>query len=441
MNAQETITYPFIIKKAWPIILANAAVPLLGLVDTAVIGNQGTAQELGAIALGAMVFSFIYWSFGFLRMGTTGFVAQAAGAKEEDELRAILGRGLLLGLAISVILLLLQVPLGNIAFSLISGSQAVEDVARGYFDIRIWGAPATLASYCLFGVLIGLGESRKLLAVQLLLNGLNALLDILFAGYFEMGAEGIALGTVLAEWSAALASLVIVTRTLKKRNPDCVFWVRDLIFDGSKIWKMMAANVDILIRTLALVFAFAFFTNRSAQYGDTLLAANHILLQFVSFSAFFLDGYAFVAESLVGRALGAKDRRAFDLAVKRSSLVALWTSLLLAFGIFAFGDFATSLLTDLTEVRFEAQGLMWLVVIYVALGFAAFQLDGIFIGATQTKEMRNASVLSTLGFLGVSYGLEGAFGIEGIWGAFIFYVGLRAVTLGWYFPRLRQRLS
>ena len=198
-------------QKAWPIILANAAVPLLGLADTAVIGNFGNLAQLGAIAFGAMIFSFIYWSFGFLRMGTTGFTAQAAGARDEAEVRATLGRALVVSVGLGLVVILLQLPLAHVALALLEGSAEVEAITRDYFTIRIWGAPATLSIFALTGCLIGLGKSRQLLLVQVFLNGLNILLDVLFAGVFGWGAQGIALGTVIAEWMAVIlaAGLVI----------------------------------------------------------------------------------------------------------------------------------------------------------------------------------------------------------------------------------------
>ncbi|MBT8147838.1 MAG: MATE family efflux transporter, partial [Gammaproteobacteria bacterium] len=202
MNSIESINRTSVARQAWPLILANCSVPLLGLTDTAVLGNLGTLFDLGAIALGALIFSFVYWGFGFLRMGTTGFVAQASGARDSAEVRAVVFRSLLLAALIGVLLTALQIPLAATAFGLLSGGEQVEATARSYFEIRIWGAPATLATFVLTGVLVGLGESKKLLLVQVFLNFLNIALDIYFAGYLQMGAPGIAIGTLLAEWLA-----------------------------------------------------------------------------------------------------------------------------------------------------------------------------------------------------------------------------------------------
>jgi MATE family multidrug resistance protein len=429
-------------RKAWPIILANAAVPLLGLADTAVIGNLGSLSQLGAIAFGAMIFSFIYWSFGFLRMGTTGFTAQASGAGDEPEVRATLGRALLLSTFAGVAIVLLQWPLAQLALVLLDGSAEVEAITRDYFVIRIWGAPATLSIFALMGVLIGLGKSRHLLAVQLFLNGLNITLDVLFAGVFGWGAEGIALGTVLAEWITLVLAAGLVLSLLRQRHGDSeAFWPRSRIGDTGKMLRLMSANTDILVRTLLLLFSFALFINQSAQYGDAVLGANHILLQLVTFSAFFLDGYAFVAEALVGEALGAKRRQDLAVAIRRSTELAAATAALLALLIAGFGGIAIDALTNIDAVRVAAAESLGWAALYVLLSFAAFQLDGIFIGATHTREMRNASFVSLAIFMLAWWGLAPAYGIHGLWCAFVIYVCARAVSLAAYYPRLLRALD
>lgn len=442
MNNPETITYRYLIEKAWPIILANAAVPLLGLADTAVIGNVGSVTDLGAIAFGALIFSFVYWSFGFLRMGTTGSVAQALGADDQSEIRAILGRALVLAVALGLLLILIQWPIRLIAMLLLDGSAPVEVVTQQYFNIRIWGAPATLATFALMGVLIGLGNSRQLLLVQLFLNGLNISLDVYFAGVLGWGAAGIALGTVIAEWSAVFFALWLIVRELNSRRaPDCEFWPRSRLLDSESFKKMLAANRDIMIRTLILVFSFGFFINQSAQFGDVILAANHILLQLISFAAFFLDGYAFVVESLVGSSLGAKRRDSFDIAVKRSSILALVTAALLALLLLAFGDLAVAALTDIELVQDAASGSVFLAAIYIFFSVAAFQLDGIFIGASFTRQMRNAAFLSIAVFLAAWSILAERFGVNGLWWAMIIYVAARADALLLYYPALRNSID
>ena len=439
MQIPDFISYRYLLQKAWPIILANASVPLLGLVDTAVIGNIGSITDLGAIAFGALIFSFVYWSFGFLRMGTTGFAAQASGAGDQQEVRAVLGRALLIALCLGVVLILIQWPIGLAAFSLLDGSAPVEAVAQQYFDIRIWGAPATLATFALMGLLIGLGKSRTLLIVQLFLNGLNILLDVWFAGILGWGASGIALGTVIAEWTTVLLAGWLVYRTLNERKLLTeVFWPKAKIMDLSALLKTASANLDIMLRTLILVFSFAFFINQSAKFGDTVLASNHILLQLIAFSAFFLDGYAFVVEALVGGAIGAKRSDVFDLAVRRSTVLALITAILLALIIALVGDIAVILMTDISSVRLAANQLLPFAALYVLFSFAAFQLDGIFIGASFTRQMRDAAALSIAVYFIAWWALSDQHGIQGLWGAMIIYVVARAVALLLFYPSLRR---
>jgi MATE family multidrug resistance protein len=442
MIKPESISYSYLLEKAWPIILANAAAPLLGLVDTAVIGNVGSVIDLGAIAFGALIFSFVYWSFGFLRMGTTGSVAQALGAGDQSEIRAVLGRTLLLAVALGVLLIALQWPIRLVALSLLDGSAPVEAVTQQYFTIRIWGAPATLAMFALTGVLIGLGNSRQLLLVQLLLNGLNICLDIVFAGVLGWGVEGIALGTIIAEWLAVIFATWLILRELNaRREPGADFWPRARLLDMAQFTKMLAANRDIMIRTLLLVFSFGFFINQSAHFGDVVLAANHILLQLISFAAFFLDGYAFVVESLVGASVGARRRDSFDMAVKRSSILALVTAAALALLLLVFGDIFVAILTDIELVQDAARNSLFLAAIYIFFSFAAFQLDGIFIGASFTRQMRNAAFLSIAVYLAAWLLLKDRFGVNGLWWAMIIYVAARADALLLYFSALRKSIE
>lgn len=431
-----------ILALAWPVILANAAVPLLGLVDTAVIGRYGSPQDLGAIAVGAVIFSFVYWSFGFLRMSTTGFVAQAAGADNEPEVRATLGRALLTSTALGLLLIALQWPISYLALLLMDTSESVTAITADYFRIRIWGAPAALGLFALMGLLIGLRQTRALLAAQLLLNGLNITLDVIFAGVFGWGAAGIALGTALAEWTTLIVVGAWVVKRLRQRAGDHEpLFPRTRVFDRERLAGLLSANFDIMLRTLLLTFSFAWFVRQSAGLGDAVLAANHILLQFVSFSAFFLDGYAFVAEALVGEALGRRNRKLFDLAVRRSTELAAATALALAVLLLLAGNTLIHLLTVHEPVQAAAATHLPWVGLYVLLSFAAFQLDGVFIGATRTRAMRNASAASVAVYLPAAWLLLPAFGSHGLWGAFVIYVCARALALLWAYPSLRASVS
>lgn len=431
-----------IFAMSWPIIIANTANPLLGLVDTAVIGNFGSVHDLGAIALGALIFLFIYWAFGFLRMATTGFVAQADGRSDSAEVRATVARGLLLAATVGLMLIGLQQPIEWLAMELFGASTAVESGASDYLRTRIWAAPAALGLFVIMGTLIGLGLSRQLLWLQLLMNGLNMLLDIYFAGHLGWGASGIAMGTALAEWITLSVGLMLIWHQLRRRHRDPeAFWPAARLGDMGKLRALMQANTDIMIRTLLLLACFGWFTHQGARFGDAVLAANHVLLQLISFSAFFLDGFAFAAESVVGQALGRGQRERFDAAVYRSTHFSASTALLLSALLLLLGGGIITLLTDLPAVQALAQDFLPWCALYVLLSFGAFQLDGIFIGATRTRAMRNASAASAAGFLLLAYPAIHYAGNTGLWAAFCGYVLLRALCLMPAYPALRRSLT
>ncbi|MBA54877.1 MAG: MATE family efflux transporter [Pseudomonadales bacterium] len=442
--SDTTTGYRRILGLTWPIILANSATPLLGLVDTAIIGNLAGTAHLGAIALGALIFNFIYWGFGFLRMSTTGFVAQASGRNDQAAILETTLRALSMGLLIGLTLLLLQWPIIRVTLSLFGASAEVESISAQYFSIRIWGAPATLGLYALMGYFIGQGLSRRLLLMQLALNGLNISLDLLLAGHFNMGASGIALGTAISEWVVLFLALAMVIKHFKGENTALNLSLGALpwsaLFQRDKIRPVLQANINLMIRTLFLLLGFAVFTDQGARFGDTTLAANHILLQFISFSAFFLDGFAFTCESLAGKALGQQNRSLFQLIIRRTSQLAAGTALLLAGGILLLGTHLLQWLTDLPQVQASAQSFLPFCALYVALSFAAFQLDGLFIGTTTTVPLRNASVLATSSFILLCYVLIPALANQGLWIAFISFVVLRAVFLGAYFKTLLAKL-
>ena len=436
------LTRATIARKAWPIILANAAVPLLGLVDTAVIGHYGSTVDLGAMALGVLLFNFVYWSFGFLRMATTGFVAQAAGAGNEAEVRAALLRSLLMGLALGVVVWLLQWLLVTTYFALMDAGDAVAATGSAYFRARVWGAPAALALYALCGALIGLGRSRMLLVVQLLLNGLNAGLDVYLAGALGLGARGIGMGTAIAEWTTCVVAALMLWRVLRQRHRDAeplLPWAR--VLDCARLRRTLAANGDIMLRTLCLLAGFGLFARQGAALGNATLAANHLLLQLVSFSAFFLDGFAFVAEALVGAAVGAGDRLRFRRVVRLSSELALITAALLAAGLWLGGTALIGLLTSLQDVAALARAQLPWVALYVVLSVAAFQLDGVFIGATRTREMRNAGFVSLAVFVLCAWPATLAWGNNGLWAAFVLFVVARALALLPYYRVLDRSLG
>ena len=443
MAVPEEITHRGLLFRAWPIVLANMAPPLLGLADTAIIGNLGDAAALGAIAFGALILSFLYYSFGFLRMGTTGFTAQAAGAGDDTEVRAVMGRALLLATVIGIFLLLLQMPLEAIAFFLLEGSPAVENSAQDYFRIRIWGAPAALSVFALSGILIGLGKGRLLLALQLFLNGLNILLDLLFAGVFGMGVAGIAAGTLIAEWSAFAFGGLLLYRELAANKPrDEKFWPLVRILDGASLRNTVSSNTDILLRHPGSGAVFRFFYQserpfRRCNPGRESPSHSICRLSRLSFST---DTPLSWSRWLAGRSERAR-RDVFDLTVRKSTTISFFTAAALALLLALAGRQIIALLTDIPEVRSAANDMLHFAVIYVLLSFAAFQLDGIYIGVSRTRQMRNAAFQSAAVFLLVWWLLTERLGVAGLWWAMIVYVVARAVALLRYLPGLRASIA
>ena len=304
-------------RLAGPIILSNVSVPMLGIVDTAVMGHLPDAWYIGAVAVGAMVFSYVYWGFGFLRMGTTGLVAQAYGAENKSEVRALLGRALVMAVALGMAIFILQWPLIELAMWFIEASEKVESLARAYFDIRVYAAPAALANYAVLGWLLGQQRAKRALVLQVFMNGVNIVLDLWFVLGLGWGVEGVALATAISEYSAAFLGLALALRVLGHSGGQ---WSRSQLLDGEQLKRLLVVNSDIFLRTLCLVTAFAWFTSRGASMGDTLLAANAILMNFQMIVGYALDGFAFAAEALIGAAIGAGDRDKLRQAVRTSTL-------------------------------------------------------------------------------------------------------------------------
>ncbi|HKI75096.1 MAG TPA: MATE family efflux transporter [Pseudomonadales bacterium] len=437
MPAASEVSRQRVLAIAWPIILSNLSVPLLGMVDTAVIGNLGDTALIGAIAVGAMIFSFLYWGFGFLRMGTTGLVAQARGAGDVEEVKASFYRPLAVGFGVGLTLFALQVPISRLAFLLIDGSTAVEHAARTYFYVRIIGAPASLANLAIAGFLLGQERTRALLAVQITLNGTNILLDFLFVVGFGWGVAGVAAATVIAEVTAlAFGSYLALARIHAES--------RRLTIDLARFWniaalkRMFVVNRDIMIRTLCLIFAFAWFTNQGAKSGDTILAANAILMQFVSFSAFFLDGFALSAETLVGSAIGARSGSRLNNALRYTTELSVGTAAVISVGLYFAAIPVIAVLTNVDAVRNTAAIYLPWAVAAPIVSVWCYLLDGIFIGATRTVEMRNAMIVSLAVYLAAWYPLQAHFGNHGLWSAFIIYFVARALSLLVYLPRVRS---
>jgi len=400
-----------------------------------VVGHLPEPHFLGAVAVGAMVFSFLFWGFSFLRMGTTGLTAQAEGRRDPEEVRAVLGRALILGFAIGLALIALQRPLGWLALAAFDASPAVEGEAADYIAIRLWGAPATLANYVLVGWLLGLQRPMLTLTLQITLNATNILLDLLFVPVLGLGVPGVAAASALAEWTALALGLGLAARLLRARGGA---WSRARLLDPAAFRRLVALNADIMIRTLCLIGAFAVFTNQGARFGDVVLAANAILWQLQLFAAYALDGFAHAAETLVGGTVGRRSRAELGQAVRASTV---WAALIsVAFvGLYAaVGPLLIDLMTGIPEVRETARAyLPWAVALPV-VSVWSFQLDGIFLGATWSRAIRNAMIASLAIYLAVLFLLIPAMDNHGLWLALAIFMAARAVTLAVAYPTLAR---
>lgn len=428
----RSVTHRAVLAVALPAMISNVTAPLVGLVDTAIVGHYPNPAYIGAVALGALIFSFVAWAFGFLRMATTGFTAQACGAGDKAELASGLARALLIAVSAGAGLIVLQWPIRESAFALLGASFEVERLARDYFDVRIWSAPATLANYALLGWFIGLGRTDIGLLLQLVLNVANLVLDLTFVLGFGWGVRGVAFGTVLAEFLAAGFALVIAGRSLRRTGAH---WSLQQVLTLAHIRRLLLVNGDIMIRTLALQVAFLWFMSQGARHGDVVLAANSVLMQFIAVSAFFLDGLAFAAEALVGRAIGAAQRTAFNDAARMTTIWAAGIALLLTVVLTAFGTYFIDWLTVDARARAAARAYLPWAAAVPLLGVWAFQLDGIFIGATRTADMRNAMLVSLAIFFGAWWILR-PFGNSGLWAAFYVHYAARTGSLLYYYPGL-----
>ena len=421
-------------RLAGPVILSNATTPLLGAVDTAVVGRLPDPALMGGVALGSLVFTFVFWAFGFLRMGTTGFTAQAAGAGNAAELRASFLRALALAGAIGFAIVLLQAPIRFLAFAFMHSSAAVKGYAENYYDVRVWSAPAALANYAVLGWLLGTRRTPLALAIQVAMNGVNIALAILFVLGLGWGIRGSAGATLAAEILAALIGIALVFGRLPKAAiPD--------LFDRERLWRMMRVNGDIMIRTLCLMAGFATFTLSGASLGDLPLAANAILTNLMSITAYGLDGFAMAAEILVGGAVGAGSRSQFRTAVRDSTIWAALVALLGTSVFLLFGGFIIDLFTIHEAVRAAARHYLPWLAAAPTVGVWCWQLDGIYIGATRTAEMRNGMLLALAGYLAVLAFLLPRLGNNGLWLSLMVFFVLRAATLGAWLPRIDRSLA
>jgi multidrug resistance protein, MATE family len=428
-----TVTNARVLAIALPMTLSSATTPLLGVVATAAIGRLGQAHLLGAVAMSSVVFDCLFWLFGFLRMGTVALTAQALGAGDVAEERATLVRALLLAGVVGLALIALQAPLAAVTYALMGASPDVTQAARSYFAVRIWSAPVALANYTLLGWFIGLARAKTALALQVVINVTNAAMIALLVIHFEMGVAGAALAAVIAEAIGAAIGLAMALRIVGRRLPDV-----QRVFDVGRIKRMFLVNRDIMIRTAALIAAWLFFAAQGARAGDVVLAANSVLHNFVLVGAFFLDGFASAAEQLCGRAVGARNGPAFSRAVKLSLAWGFGFGLAATIVFLIAGPQLIDLMTSTEAVRQVARHHLVYAALACVIGTFAFTYDGIYIGATWTRDMRNLMLITLIFYFAVWW-LTRSWGNAGLWLSILTFLAVRGLLQAARFPALAQR--
>jgi MATE family multidrug resistance protein len=425
-----------VLALALPMVLSNITVPLLGLVDAAVIGHLDHAWYLGGVALGSTMISVAFWLLGFLRMSTTGLTAQALGRDNNTQLAVVLLQGLMMAWLFAAGFLLLQQPLSDLIFSVSSASDEVKQYAAEYFDVRIWSAPAALANYVLLGWLLGMQNGKAPMWMVIVTNLTNILLDLLFVVGLGWKVEGAALASVIADYTGMMTGLLFVLRSWRIQR---IAPLHLLFSKQQKRWldglgRFVSLNKDIFLRSLCLQAAFSFMTFRGAGYGDDIVAANAVLMSFLMIISYGMDGFAYSIEAMVGKAIGAQDRKQLQQAVIGS----FFWSLLICFGlsfVFAlFGRQLVGLITDIAQVRQTAADyLVWLVAMPL-VSMWCFLLDGIFIGATKGREMRNSMFIATLSFFAVYFLMQG-WGNHALWAGMTAFMAMRGIGLGYLLQR------
>jgi MATE family multidrug resistance protein len=424
------VTNARVLAIAIPMTLANMTTPLLGVVGTAVIGRLGQAQLLGAVAMASVVFDFVFWMFAFLRMGTVALTAQALGRRDVAEERATLIRALLVAAATGLALIVLQVPLGAIIFRLMGASAEVTTAAQSYFAVRIWSAPFVLANLVMLGWFTGLARATTALALQVAINLINAIVTALLVLHFDFGVAGAAGGALAGEAVGTVAGLVLALRLVGVRMPH---W--GLIFDRAQLMRLFLINRDILIRTAALIAAWGFFTAQGARAGDLVLAANSVLNNLLLVGAFFVEGFAAAAQQLCGRAVGARDGTAFSRAVRLSIAWGFAFGLAATLILLLLGPRLIDLMTASPDVRITARAYLAYAALGSVIGVFAFAYDGIYIGATWTREIRNLMLVALVLYL-ATWWLTLPLGNTGLWIAILVFFGARGALQAARYPAL-----
>jgi MATE family, multidrug efflux pump len=428
-----------ILALAIPNIVSNITIPLLGMVDLAIVGHLDSMAYIGAIAVGSMIFNLIYWSFGFLRMGASGLTAQAYGAKNNPEIMATLVRGMMVAGVAACIVLALQVPIAKFAFFIMDGSDEVESLARSYFYIRIWAAPATIAIYAITGWFIGMQNTKIPMIIAIAINLFNVGFNLFFVYVMDLKSDGVALGTLLAQYCGLFMALILLRKYYGNLFP---FIKLKTVFDNMAIKNYFLVNRDIFIRTLCLLAVFTFFTSRSASTNDNILAANSLLLQFMFMFSFLTDGFAYAAEALTGRFYGA---RQFKLLKSVIRLTFVWGGILgLVFtGLYYMGnELLLGLLTDQAQVVETAKEYTLWIILLPLVSVASFIWDGVFIGLTASKQMRNSMIVAVFAvFFPTWYLMESTYHNHALWCAFILFLFARGLVQTVMFVKMSRRLE
>ena len=437
-----TLTRKNIFAQSWPIMLANAAAPVVGLVDTFVIGRYSTTTALAGIGLGAVIYAIAYWGFGFLRMSTAGLAAQSDGAQDEGGVQAHLIRAVPLGLFIGLLIFIAQIPLLAGAFKIFTGTPEVESAAATYIGARLWGLPATLASIALMGWFVGISRSGLALKMQIALNAVNILLSPLFVISFGWGLWGVGIASAIAEWCGLAAGLWLAYSAVKSRGGfKREALSKKALLNPEALKKLGITNSNIFIRTMCLTIGFSFFGNAAAAQGVIFLAGYHILMQFITMVALVLDAFAHTAEAVTGAAYGAKNKQRFDKAIRLTTEFSALFAVLIGALIYFGGPFFIATLSRDPEVIASAMRYLPYCALAPIVGFAAWQLDGIFIGTTKTREMRNAGIAALAIYIAAHHVLTPKFDKDGIWLAFLTYYIARAGTLCVYVPKIRKQMK
>lgn len=422
-----------ILRLAIPNIISNLSVPLLSSVDTAIVGHLEKVSYLGAIAIGSMIFNFVYWGFGFLRMGTTGLTAQAYGRNSDEDIILVLTRSLFVAFTAAILIFGLQYFIKELSFYLVTTGPEVEKYARDYFNIRIFAAPATLGLYAFHGWFLGMQNAKYPLILTVVVNVLNIGFNFLFIYGYGMNVDGVALGTVFAQYFGLILAIILY---LKKYKQYTAALVIKKIIDVEPIKKFFSVNFDIFLRTLSLIFAFTFFTVVSADLGTEILAANTILLQLWMILSYGVDGFAFAAESLVGKYIGARNKEKLQSAIKYSFIWGIGLGVILTIVYFFFDREILSFYTDKSEIINLASAYFLWTLLAPLSNSICYIWDGVFIGATATKPMRNSMLLSLFIFyLPIYYLTVDKLGNDALWLAMISFMIARGVSLTFYAPK------